>query len=181
MNGALLLVGSIFVGLAAIIHIAIFALESVLWSKPSTWRRFGVRSQEDADVLRPMAYNQGFYNVFLALGAIASLVMVWSADVMQGGIVLAIFTLSSMLLASIVLVASNPKLVRAAIFQGAAPLLGLAFLVLVAYCLIWPIVSPYDPYEVDFSQASDKLGRFGERPHHQSGIGSVITKLVELS
>jgi putative membrane protein len=130
MYQALLLVASIFAGIAALIHVVIFALESVLWSKPTTWRRFGVRSQEDADILRPMAYNQGFYNVFLALGAAAALVMIWSADVMQGGLVLAIFCLSSMLLASIVLVASNPKLVRAAVFQGAAPLLGVLFLVL---------------------------------------------------
>jgi putative membrane protein len=130
MSDALLLVASIFVGLAAIIHVAIFAFESVLWSKPTTWRRFGVRSQDDADTLQPMAYNQGFYNGFLALGAVASLVMMWSPDIRQGGLVLAIFALSSMLLAAIVLVASNPKLVRAAVFQGAAPLLGLVFLVL---------------------------------------------------
>ena len=130
MSDALLLVASIFAGLAAIIHVAIFAFESVLWSKPTTWRRFGVRSQDDADTLRPMAYNQGFYNVFLALGAAISLVMINSSDVMQAGMALAIFTLLSMLLASVVLVASNPKLVRAALFQGLAPLLGIVFFVL---------------------------------------------------
>ena len=69
MNGVFLVLGVIFAGLAALIHLGIFVLESVLWSRPTTWRRFGVRSQHDADVLRPMAYNQGFYNVFLALGA----------------------------------------------------------------------------------------------------------------
>ncbi|HXQ85299.1 MAG TPA: ABC transporter permease, partial [Gaiella sp.] len=37
----------------------------------------------------------------------------------------------------------------------AAVIAGVAFLALVAYCLIWPIVSPYDPYAVDFSQASE--------------------------
>ena len=35
-----------------------------------------------------------------------------------------------MLLASIVLVSSNPRLLRAAMFQGLAPLLGIVFLVL---------------------------------------------------
>jgi hypothetical protein len=35
-----------------------------------------------------------------------------------------------MLLASIVLVSSNPRLMRAALFQGLAPLLGIVFLVL---------------------------------------------------
>jgi putative membrane protein len=35
-----------------------------------------------------------------------------------------------MLLASIVLVSSNPRLIRAAMFQGLAPLLGIVLLVL---------------------------------------------------
>ena len=130
MNSTFLLLGAIFVGIAAVIHVVIFVLESVLWSRPSTWKRFGVRNQTEADVIRPMAYNQGFYNVFLALGAATSLVMIASSNVVQGGIALAIFTSLSMLLASIVLIASNPHLLRAALVQGLAPLLGIVFLVL---------------------------------------------------
>jgi putative membrane protein len=130
MNGVFLVLGAIFAGLAALIHVAIFTLESVLWSRPTTWKRFGVRSQDDADVLRPMAYNQGFYNVFLALGAGVGILMIGSESVRQGGVALTIFSLLSMLLASIVLVSSNPRLVRAAMFQGLAPLLGIVFLVL---------------------------------------------------
>jgi len=45
-----------------------------------------------------------------------------------------------------------------------AVIAGVAFLVLVAYCLLWPLVSPYDPYEVDFSQASE-----GPSPGHPFG------------
>ena len=37
----------------------------------------------------------------------------------------------------------------------AAVIAGIAFLALLAYCLIWPLLSPYDPNEVDFSQAND--------------------------
>jgi oligopeptide transport system permease protein len=37
----------------------------------------------------------------------------------------------------------------------AAVIAGIAFLALLAYCVIWPIVSPYDPNQVDFSQAND--------------------------
>jgi putative membrane protein len=130
MNGAFLVLGVVFAGLAALIHLAIFVLESVIWSRPTTWRRFGVRSQEDADVLRPMAYNQGFYNVFLTLGAVVGILMIGTENVRQGGIALTIFTLLSMLLASIVLVSSNPRMIRAAMFQGLAPLLGIVLLVL---------------------------------------------------
>jgi oligopeptide transport system permease protein len=35
----------------------------------------------------------------------------------------------------------------------AAVLAGAVFVVVLAYCLVWPEVSPYDPYKVDFSQA----------------------------
>jgi len=130
MNTVFVVIGSIFVFLAAVIHLFIFFLESVLWSRPSTWKRFGLKTQEEADTVKPMAYNQGFYNVFLALGAGAGLIMMASATVNQGGIALSIFALLSMLLASVVLITSNPKLWRAALTQGLAPLLGILFLVL---------------------------------------------------
>jgi putative membrane protein len=132
MSGALLAIGAVLVGLAGLIHVFIFVLESVLWGRPSTWKRFGVKSQGEADVLRAFAYNQGFYNVFLALGAGAGVVMIASANVKSEGIALSIFVLLSMLLASIVLVTSNPKLARAAATQGVIPLLGLVFLVAAA-------------------------------------------------
>ena len=129
MSSVFLVIGAVFVGIAALIHVFIFLLESVLWNRPSTWKRFGVKTQGEADVLRSMAYNQGFYNVFLALGAGAGLVMLASNNVQQAGAALSIFVLLSMLLASIVLLFSNPKLARAAALQGAAPLIGLIFLI----------------------------------------------------
>ena len=130
MNAALAVVGSVFVFIAAVIHLGFFALESVLWSRPSTWRQFGVRDQADADVLRPMAYNQGFYNVFLALGAGIGLVLLGTGFSTEGGIAIAMFALASMVLAAVVLITSTPKMLRGALIQGAAPLLGLVFLVL---------------------------------------------------
>lgn len=130
MSGGLLVLGVIFVAIAALIHMVIFALESVVWSRPATWKRFGLMSQEAADTVPPMAYNQGFYNVFLVLGAGAGIVMIAYANVQAQGIALSIFVLLSMLLASIVLITSNSKLARAAMTQGVAPLIGLIFLVL---------------------------------------------------
>jgi oligopeptide transport system permease protein len=38
---------------------------------------------------------------------------------------------------------------RAAVFAGAV------FVALVVFCLVWPVVSPHDPYAVDFSQARE--------------------------
>lgn len=133
MSTVFFVVGAVFVGVAGLIHVFIFVLESVLWARPSTWKRFGLHSQAEADTMRGMAYNQGFYNVFLALGAGAGLVMMLSPAVRLEGFALSIFALLSMLLASIVLVTSNPKLARAAVTQGLAPLLGLLFLVLALF------------------------------------------------
>ncbi len=130
MSTVFLIIGAVFVGIAGLIHVVIFLLESVLWNRPSTWKRFGLKTQEEADTLRPMAFNQGFYNVFLALGAFAGLVMLASSSVQQAGAALSIFVLLSMLLASVVLLFSNPKLARAAATQGAAPLIGLIFLII---------------------------------------------------
>jgi len=127
---AFVIIGSIFVLIAALIHLLIFFLESVLWSRPEVWKRFGLRSQEEADTVKPMAFNQGFYNVFLAVGAGTGLVMLGSTNWAQGGIALAIFASASMVLAALVLITSSPKLARAAAIQGVAPLVGIIFLVL---------------------------------------------------
>jgi putative membrane protein len=133
MNTALVITGSVFIFIAAAIHLLIFFMESVLWSNPSTWRRFGLRSQEDADTVKPMAFNQGFYNVFLAIGAGVGLIMLGSEAWTQGGLVLTIFSAASMALAATVLVVSSPKLYRAALIQGLAPLIGIVFLLLSLY------------------------------------------------
>jgi putative membrane protein len=63
-----------FAGLAGLIHVYIFCLESLLWGKPKTNRVFGV-SPEIAEHNRLFAFNQGFYNLFLAVAAIGGLVV----------------------------------------------------------------------------------------------------------
>ena len=127
---AFVIIGSVFVLIAALIHLLIFFLESVLWSRPAVWKRFGLKTQAEADIVKPMAFNQGFYNVFLALGAGTGLVMLGSTNWQQGGIALSIFACLSMVLAALVLITSSPKLARSAAIQGVAPLIGVVFLVL---------------------------------------------------
>ncbi len=123
----LLVVGTIFAVLAALIHVYIWALESLLWGRPSVRRTFGVASAADAETLRSMAYNQGFYNLFLALGTFAGLVLAWS-EPRTAGLVLTIFTCLCMALAALVLVTANARMARAALVQGAAPLIAVVLL-----------------------------------------------------
>lgn len=134
MNPALLIVGSIFVGLAALVHVYIFYLESIAWSKPTTWKSFGLKTQAEADIVKPMAFNQGYYNAFLAVGVVLGLVFLATPGLQQAGFALAVFAASSMVLAATVLITSSPKLARAAVLQGAAPLIGVVLLLL-ACCL----------------------------------------------
>jgi putative membrane protein len=130
MSPVLVVIGSVFAAIAALIHVYIFVLESLSWTKESTRRVFGVRSAEDAELMKPLAYNQGFYNLFLALGIVAGLIMLAVIGIPQAGFAVTIFALLSMVLAAIVLITSNPKLARSALIQGAAPLLALVFLIL---------------------------------------------------
>lgn len=123
----MLIAGSVFVFIAALIHLFIFFLESIAWSKPSTWKRFGLKTQAEADIVKPMAFNQGFYNVFLAVGAGLGLVLL-GTGLTQAGLALAIFACASMVAAALVLITSSPKLWRAGLIQGAAPLLGIVLL-----------------------------------------------------
>ncbi|HEV7564802.1 MAG: putative rane protein [Microbacteriaceae bacterium] len=123
------IIGSILIGIAAIIHVAIFVMESVLWSKPNVWRRFGLPSQDDADTVRPMAYNQGFYNLFLAGGALIGLLLYWTT-LRPVGFGLTFFSASCMVLASVVLLTTGRSYLRPALIQGAVPLVGLVFFVL---------------------------------------------------
>ena len=128
MGNVLLVLGLVLVAVSAAIHVLIFVLESVRWSKPSTWRAFGLKTQADADVVRPMAFNQGFYNLFLALGVVIGLALL--ATVPQAGFALVVFAAGSMVFAAAVLVLSSPKLARAAMIQGLAPLLGIVLIVI---------------------------------------------------
>jgi len=122
-----LILGLVFAGIAALIHVVIFRLESIVWSQPATWKRFGLRSQEDADVVKPMALNQGFYNLFLAIGAAVGIVLVATGSV-DVGRALVLFATLSMVAAASVLIISNARLARAAVTQGAAPLVAVVLL-----------------------------------------------------
>jgi putative membrane protein len=117
-----------FATLAALLHVYIFLMESVQWTQPRIWKRFGVPDQATADATKPMAYNQGFYNLFLAIGAIIGIVLFWTGDAGTvagiAGRTLVLFSLGSMAAAALVLVTTGAKYVRAALVQGTLPLIG---------------------------------------------------------
>ncbi|WP_434810716.1 DUF1304 domain-containing protein [Microbacterium sp. bgisy189] len=122
------IIATVVAALAALLHVYIFMMESIQWTQPRVWKRFGVADQNAAEITRPMAYNQGFYNLFLAIGVVIGLVLFWAggpetiADI--AGRTLVLFSLGSMLAAALVLITSGSKYLRPAIIQGTLPLFG---------------------------------------------------------
>lgn len=119
----MIIVASVFVALAALLHVYIFLMESVWWTRPKIWRRFGLTTQAEAETTKALAYNQGFYNLFLAVGAAIGLVLLASGPE-QAGTALILFSTASMVLAAIVLTSTGPGRIRSALTQGTLPLIG---------------------------------------------------------
>jgi putative membrane protein len=109
---------------AAALHAWFFVLESVLFERPSVWRRFGMRSQDDVRVARSFAYTQGFFNLFLAIGAALGVALAVAGDAGTGRPIM-LFACGSMVAAGIVLVTHNPRFVRSAAIQIVSPLVAL--------------------------------------------------------
>lgn len=115
--------GLVIVGIAALIHGYIFWLESISWTSRRTRATFGL-SEDQAQSTREMAFNQGFYNLFLAVEVAAGIV-VFAAGFPLVGTVLIVAGAVSMMLAGIVLLASSPDKARAALIQILPALIGL--------------------------------------------------------
>ena len=113
--------------LAGVMHVLFFLVESVWWTTPGVRRRFR-QTPEQAEATRLLAFNQGFYNLFLAAGTFGGLALTLAGHA-GPGLAIAAWCCLSMLAAAVVLAASSPTLRRGAVIQGAAPLV---FLVLAA-------------------------------------------------
>jgi putative membrane protein len=125
----MLTVACVFAGLAALVHVYIFWLEALAFE--TTGRKaFGV-SAEDAAIMKPWAYNQGFYNLFLAIGAAAGIATMGPNQ--DAGVALVTLATGSMVTAALVLVTSDPSKARGAVVQGLFPSIGLIALAIWAW------------------------------------------------
>lgn len=117
-------VSLVLAGLAAATHLFFFFLESIAFRKPFAHRTFGVRDPAEVEVLAFAMLNQGFYNLFLAIGTFAGVVGSARGWEPQGS-TLVVFGCLFMLGAAVVLVVGRPALWRGALVQGLLPLLAL--------------------------------------------------------
>jgi putative membrane protein len=118
----------IFAALAALLHVYIFTMESLTWTSPRTRATFGTTA-EKAETTKLLAFNQGFYNLFLAVVAgtgIAGVAMGHKAV----GAALIFAGVGSMAVAAVVLLLSAPGKARAALTQGTFPAVAVVLLAL---------------------------------------------------
>ena len=118
----MLIVGLVLAAAAAAFHVFIFALESLRWTEPETRKISGVASEADAVTMKALAFNQGFYNLFLALTALLGVGFV-IIGLTTIGLTLVFAGTGMMLAAALVLVLSDRTKLRAAAMQGTLPLL----------------------------------------------------------
>ena len=126
----MLIAACVLAALAALVHVYIFVLESVRWEDPATRRVFGT-SEEIAALTQPLAYNQGFYNLFLAIVTAVGVALVGSHR--EAAVALLCAGTGSMLAAALVLITSDRSKARAAAVQGLFPAVSLLCL------LVWSL------------------------------------------
>jgi putative membrane protein len=116
----------IFAALAALLHVYIFWLESVGWTGERARRTFGTTPVE-AEATKSLAFNQGFYNLFLAVAAVLGIVFVAVGETAIGATL--VFTgTGSMVAAALVLLLSDRSKTRAALTQMAFALIAVVLL-----------------------------------------------------
>ncbi|GAT09711.1 DUF1304 domain-containing protein [Mycolicibacterium novocastrense] len=119
-------VGLFFAGLAALLHIYIWVMESLTWTSARTRATFGL-TEEEALATKELAFNQGFYNLFLAVITLAGIV-IGAVGYNGVGIALIFAGVGSMLAAALVLLLSSPDKAKAAVTQGIFPLIAIVLL-----------------------------------------------------
>lgn len=118
--------GLILAAFAAALHVYIFVLESLQWTAPRTRATFGT-TPEEAETTKLLAFNQGFYNLFLAIVTVVGLIAV-ATGARAVGSALVFAGAGSMAAAAVVLLLSSPDKARAAFTQGVFPLIAVALL-----------------------------------------------------
>lgn len=122
----------LFASIAAVLHIVVFVWEAVLFRRPGVHQRIFATPSRDVPAVALWAFGVGFYNLFLAGGALAG-VIAWATGNDIVGQALVMYTCLFMFLSGIVLfVADRMALgrprgtgVSGAVAQGVPPLVAL--------------------------------------------------------
>lgn len=121
--------GLVLAVLAGGLHVVIFYMESISWEGSLARRTFG-GTAEEARPHRFYAFNQGFYNLFLAIEVVlgCGLAQAGEGAARTVGLALVVFGCASMLGAALALGIASREHRVAALKQGTLPALSLVCL-----------------------------------------------------
>ncbi|MDR0960610.1 MAG: DUF1304 domain-containing protein [Propionibacteriaceae bacterium] len=119
----MVVIGLILACLAGLVHVFIFYLESIAWTSALARKTFGTGTVEEATPTKELAFNQGFYNLFLAIMVFSGIIL-YATGHTTAGAALVFAGAGSMVVASAVLIISSPDKAAAALKQGVLPLIG---------------------------------------------------------
>lgn len=110
---------------SVLVHMGFFAIESLLFTTAAGRKIFGITTAE-AETMKFLAFNQGFYNLFLALGVVVGLVLMVYGDARGRAIVA--FACACMVGAGCVLATGGKRVLRGVLAQALPPLVALVAL-----------------------------------------------------
>ena len=122
----MLFIAQILMLIVALLHCLFFKLESLDFMKPKVLKRFGLDASS-GEIAKIWAFNQGFYNLFLAFGLFFALYLFQVERIIEAQI-LAYFILWTIVGAGAVLFISSRNSRVAAMIQGLPALLGIVCL-----------------------------------------------------
>lgn len=99
-------VAQVFALIAALVHIVVWPLESLLFRNPAVHRKILKTQTENVPAVMMWAFNMGFRNLFLGIGVIVGLVLLHAGDVATGR-TLVIYTCAYMGLAGLTMGVSD--------------------------------------------------------------------------
>ena len=126
------LITLVFSILTIFIHVLVFVGESLLWGNPLIIERVlskidapaGISLSDQAQILEVLFYNQGFYNLFVALGGVGGLILYKYGRIQEGTVLVCYMSLFA--LGAGVVLASTTTAYPAAVIQGLPPFIALA-------------------------------------------------------
>jgi putative membrane protein len=117
------LVAQVFGWIAVLFHVAAFVMESLLFDRPAVQKLLIAKADPSSGV-GLWAFNQGFYNLFLAAGPAAGLVAGYLGHDLVGR-TLVIYGCAFMAACGVVLFVSDRRLWRGMLGQSIPPLIAL--------------------------------------------------------
>ncbi|WP_341854720.1 DUF1304 family protein [Brachybacterium sp. GPGPB12] len=135
----MLTLGSILALAAAALHVVIFRLESLAWGGAQAQKVFGEQSPQEVAATRDLAFNQGFYNLFLAVLAALGAVLVLVGTMTVGATLLAGRDRVDARRRDRAALLSSPAHRAAAVKQGALPPLAVLATVIGLLALTLPV------------------------------------------